>query len=91
MILPCIVCNKALDSAIPAHIESENQPNEGTVFTSRGNYGSTVWDPMSDSTIIEITVCDECLVKHKNRVLQGAITRRTEIKYEPWEPYDQVP
>lgn len=59
--LNCIVCNKELEPAFPPPIE-HNQPYGGTSFTSRGHYGSTVWDPM-DGTYLEINICDECLVK----------------------------
>lgn len=86
MILPCMVCGTVLESALPATIDTDNQPSDGTVFTSRGQYGSTVWDPMNDSDFIEITICDACLIKHKDRVLEGHSIRRTNTTYEAWDP-----
>lgn len=83
--LNCIVCDKELTSAIPDGM-GENQPYQGTVFTSGGHYGSTVWDPMSD-TFLEITVCDECLMNaaEDGRVLKGVPVRTTSTKYLPWK------
>lgn len=68
--LNCIVCNCILDDA--AGGMAENQPYEGTSFTSYGHYGSTVFDPM-DGSFIEINVCDRCLTKagKKQQVLEG--------------------
>jgi len=64
---PCIACGKVLRNVTD---DSVNQPYEGTAFTSAGHYGSTVFDPM-DGSYLEIIVCDECLVAHRDRVLIG--------------------
>jgi hypothetical protein len=76
--LPCIACGAELrnvgwNQAVGGS-DSENQPSDGTAFWSTGHYGSTFFDPM-DGSQIEITVCDECLRKHTERVLwrQAAI------------------
>lgn len=62
--LACIVCRKALDSAIPAPVpfSEDNQPSEGTAFTTEGHYGSTAFDPM-DGSRLEVNICDECLTR----------------------------
>lgn len=64
--LPCIICDKALESAIPEH-DNHNQPYAGTAFIASGHYGSTVWDP-NDSMVLgaiprylEINICDDCI------------------------------
>lgn len=59
MIAPCLTCGRLLDEVMPGF--SENQPNGGVTAMSRGNYGSTVFDPMDGSTI-EFILCDPCLV-----------------------------
>jgi hypothetical protein len=41
-------------------------PNDGVVFHARGNYGSTVFDPL-DGTYLEVLICDDCLVEHKSK------------------------
>lgn len=55
--VPCIVCGKVLEEAIPDGI---NQPYKGTSFTTHGHYGSTFFDPM-DNSCLEINICDDCL------------------------------
>ena len=64
---PCIVCGKKLPNVTD---DSENQPSGGTCFQSHGQYGSTIFDPM-DGSYIEIIVCDECLMRYRNRVMIG--------------------
>ena len=59
--LPCIVCKEPLPPAFEG-LHEANQPHGGTTFHARGQYGSTVFDPM-DSQELEINVCDPCLVK----------------------------
>lgn len=60
MTLPCIVCRKEL----PAVLEDlPNQPYGGTVFTSHGQYGSTVYDPFNPYYRLELNVCDPCLIE----------------------------
>jgi hypothetical protein len=56
--LPCIVCGTALTNVVDM---VPNQPNDGVVCHTYGNYGSTVYDPISDSRKLEFNVCDECL------------------------------
>jgi hypothetical protein len=62
--LPCIVCGCQLEQAIPVDIVQawENQPYAGTAFTTRGHYGSTVFDP-TDASMLELNVCDPCLTR----------------------------
>lgn len=71
--LKCIVCGKTL-----CNVDSdvENQPYDGTAFTSYGHYGSTVFDPM-DGTFLEINICDEDLKKasKNSQVLMGQSQR----------------
>ena len=53
--LACIVCQRELESCA-----RPNQPLDGLSFSSRGAYGTTVFDPM-DGSALEINVCDNCL------------------------------
>ena len=52
----CIKCGAKMDNIA----ERGFQPMGGTAFSTRGHYGSTVFDPM-DGTALEIAVCDKCL------------------------------
>jgi hypothetical protein len=78
-LLQCIICDTSFESAVPEGF-GENQPSEGTVFTSSGQYGSTAFDPL-DGSVLEITICDPCLRAKaaKQRVLIGRFRRPVEI------------
>lgn len=71
--LKCVVCERTLRNV---DSDAENQPYDGTTFTSHGHYGSTVFDPM-DGTFIEINICDEDLAAlgKKSQVLMGQSRR----------------
>jgi hypothetical protein len=68
-VTPCLVCGSALEPVSP---ECENQPHYATVFSARGQYGSTVFDPM-DGSYLELNVCDRCLLEAaaRGQVLWG--------------------
>jgi len=56
----CKCCNQPCrDSSTP--------PSDATIWRSRGNYGSTVWDSCS-SAYLEAYICDDCLKKNSERV-----------------------
>lgn len=55
---PCIVCGRHLERVF----EEEGQPSNGVTCSTRGNYGSTVFDPM-DGTGLAFNICDPCVVE----------------------------
>jgi len=71
-ILPCIVCSKVLEPAFPSEVDSHG-PYAATMFTSRGNYGSTLFDPVTINLFLQINVCDDCLrsAGERNHVFVG--------------------
>lgn len=84
MTLPCMVCDKELESAVG---DSErNQPYEATTFVAYGQYGSTVFDPFDTDQVrrfLEVNICDECLTrKAKAGHVLHAVTVPTPPKYE---------
>jgi hypothetical protein len=68
--LPCLVCEKQMRRVIDGGWEL--QPEKGLHFAAEGAYGSTVFDPMDESTL-NVVVCDDCVVKaaRKGLVLLG--------------------
>lgn len=67
MTLPCIVCDKPLESAFgKLDVGVENQPYDATAFTTHGHYGSTAFD--CDGGHLEINICTPCLVSKKDKV-----------------------
>ena len=61
MTLPCIVCKKDL-KGVSSPTSEPNHPTDALSFTSHGQYGTRVFDPM-DGTWIEINICDPCLIE----------------------------
>jgi hypothetical protein len=80
----CFCCGKKIRGAIGGLLNcSEMEPPSGAVvFTSRGNYGSTVLDiPSYDESLsIEIVICDICVLKNRKRI--NTITKRIDIHYD---------
>lgn len=82
--LSCIKCGKASASS-----GWDSLPPYGTLlFTARGNYGSTVYDPMADECLLVI-ICDHCVLaeQKKQNVMRVVPARKTaDDVREPWEP-----
>ncbi len=58
----CVVCGKGLKPSFEDSMDDESPPGAATVFTSRGNFGSTMWDPSpSSDDYLQVTICDKCL------------------------------
>ena len=81
--LPCLVCGKALERAVP---QEQNHPNDAIVCTSHGNYGSGVFDPC-DGHYLEVNVCDSCLKKAaaEGKVALGYISTQMGIPLIRWQ------
>lgn len=60
----CIVCDRALFNAFPG--PKVAQPWGGVAFTTRGNYGSQVYD---GGSVLQIHVCDTCFKSAAKRSL----------------------
>jgi hypothetical protein len=62
--VPCIACATVLEPVFPADVATSNNiPNQvygGLIFSSYGNYGSFLYDPM-DGSRLEIILCDDCI------------------------------
>lgn len=63
----CLVCDKKIelyDDAIARTINSP--PHQGVSFTTRGNWGSQIWDM---SPMVHAVICDKCFVEKSHRML----------------------
>lgn len=56
---PCIICGGTLERESD---EYEGQPADGVMCSTRGNYGSTVYDAMTGE-YLAFNICDPCLVE----------------------------
>lgn len=94
--IKCISCGKELQQEDDVQKDG-NHPHcwqvlyDGIIFKSRGNYGSTEYDPMEgENEYLEVAVCDKCLTE------KGALVQRFEMskprrraKYKFVETYDE--
>lgn len=87
MALPCINCGRALENLL----DQGNQPKGGLAFSTAGHYGTKVFDPM-DGAMLEISICDQCLVRLAGLGAVGLLTRLRfpEWKMERWKPSHDI-
>ena len=85
--LPCIVCNKPLKSAIN-NPQSPVQPASGLTFEGNGAYGSN-FDPMDGRLSLIINLCDDCIeTKGKEGLVLLRTTQRPVHPEPSYAPYD---
>lgn len=77
----CIVCKEKLENLM--YEDDGIQPMSGLSFTTRGHYGSGLFDPMDGTSFIEIVVCDPCLSKALDDKIayEGYTRTHTEVAY----------
>lgn len=84
--LPCIRCDKALTNVfdLPG---LENQPYDATAFTTKGHYGSSVFDAVGDASHLELNICDDCLMilSASNKILLHKRAKATAMAGESKE------
>lgn len=69
----CIVCLKKLLGGLTGRYRQrfDEGPADACVFTSRGNYGSTLLDMMPmQPGFWEVSICDACLKKRARHVIK---------------------
>jgi hypothetical protein len=80
--LPCFKCGAQPERAFK---DEPRQPFGATVFTSRGHYGSTVFDEAPYSRrFLELNVCDGCLKTNVDRVVLGTPVEVRSVDYAEW-------
>lgn len=99
MTLDCFVCAKNFKPAMTltedvagepvTHLSGQRlePPYGGTRFTSRGNYGSTLFDPANDEEFMELNICDACLLfgAQRGRVAYGRSVVHVHVDYEAFD------
>lgn len=77
--LSCLSCGKPLFNVTD---NVPNQPNNGVVCHTSGNYGSTQYDALGDHSFLEFNVCDDCLGD------AGLTGRVVEVTRQPQYPLE---
>lgn len=80
--LPCIVCRKPLEDAMPDPSHG-NQPYPGLEFLTGGHYGSTIFD--MDPGHLVVNICDDCLTAAS---AEGIVRHRTSYGMRSHEARD---
>ena len=57
----CSTCEKAVQA-------DDHVVYDATIWTSEGNFGSGVYDPMSGDVFLEAVICDACLIGKKGLI-----------------------
>lgn len=65
----CLICEKTI-------VLHEDAPYGAVVWRSLGDYGSKVYDSMTNDVFLEALICDDCLVE-KNDFIEEVVVRRT--------------
>lgn len=66
----CFCCGEIFESEISIDPLIISELYDAIWFRATGNYGSSLFDPMSESAeeILQIVICDNCIRKNANRV-----------------------
>lgn len=78
--MKCFKCDKKIKSASSPEFIYD-MPSGATVWYTKGNYGSAVYDPINlidDGKSLMIFICDDCLTQNQRNVMKReAIISRT--------------
>lgn len=77
----CFKCNETLIGAMTGEEENEfREPTlDAVIFTSYGNFGSVLFDPIDNpEEFLELYICDKCLKANQDRVYH--ITNKNPLK-----------
>lgn len=87
--LACLLCGGPCKRVWERNQDHPTQPYGATVFTSHGQYGSTVFDEV-DGTYLQVNIHDRCLV---NAAAEGRVWHGTPVapvrqpaELRVWEP-----
>jgi hypothetical protein len=64
----CLICERSI-------VADDVGIHDATIWTSQGNYGSAVYDPLHRETFLEAWVCDACLVRKKALIEEVEVRR----------------
>jgi len=68
----CLICERVIETDAIA-------VSNATVWSTHGNYGSGVYDPLDPGVFLEALICDTCLVRKKGLVEEVVVRERTEV------------
>lgn len=68
----CFCCGKKVESAVKGEEEKDvwDHPLYASTFEGGHTFGSSVYDSLVNGTGVAILICDKCLMKNKDRILE---------------------
>ncbi len=68
----CLICENEIRA-------DDTVVYNATVWTSQGNYGSGVYDPLDGKVFLEAFICDACLIMKKDLIEEAVVTQPREV------------
>ena len=65
--MKCFKCEKDIKQLCP---QTDDMPDNAVVFDGGDNYGSQLYDAMIDGIMVRLFICDDCLVKHRDLIIE---------------------
>ena len=86
----CICCDKKLDAELSDNPVVISPVYGGIIFRSTGNYGSSIFDPITEEEILQIVICDDCIRNKIKRVIHiYDIQRDVVAQSKPLDPDEE--
>jgi len=73
----CFCCDKKMEVEEPDNPICIHPVYDGLIFRATGNYGSTLFDPITIEEILQVIICDECVKGRAKRVKHLYNLKRT--------------
>ena len=64
----CVICNKEMEATGLTPFASSL--DSGVIFRSTGNWESSVFDPMTVESQLELYICDSCVTKNAMKIYE---------------------
>jgi hypothetical protein len=77
--MQCFLCQRPIQA-------DDQGVYDATLWRTGGNFGSRVYDPLTEGTFLEIAICDGCLAARKHLVEEVVTVHRVdEVSRRPAE------
>jgi hypothetical protein len=69
--MQCFLCKRSVQA-------DDKGVHDATLWHTSGNFGSRVYDQLTEGAFLEIAICDGCLTERQQLVEEVTIVRRIE-------------
>lgn len=82
--MKCFKCYKPIKSSTTFKNDVYEAPAGATMWSTTGNYGSSMFDELSDKIFLIIAICDGCFYAHKDKIIRGERIRSLNTQYRKY-------